>query len=382
MPPRRRKLTPRENLCEVLRHGEPQWVPVCGHCDPYNQPNKRGMHADLAAQLADVKWRDESTVAFSRWLGLDITDWYGAPIKSRQRKVAVESVKSGNEQTTVWRTPKGELRQVQRYSPDTRMWYTAEHMVKGVDDLPAFTAMYGDLEYCVEEGGAERVEQRRKLIGEDGLMMFSMSGTPLGQMVRSHAGPEALAYLWADGRGRLRELFGVMEEQHRRYLDMALGFKPDVVVTVDDTSTTTVSPAMFEEFCLGYTDRMADATHAGGAFYFHHSCGLIRDLLPLYRQTRMDAVHAFTPPPIGNVTIAEGRAALGSKITIFAGVSQMSQSMTDRAAVARSIADMFREAAPGDHFILGLAADPEKTMEETEFVRAECRKHQQIPILG
>jgi hypothetical protein len=69
---------------------------------------------------------------------------------------------------------------------------------------------------------------------------------------------------------------------------------------------------------------------------------------------------------------------MGPRITIFAGLIQLFGSMADRAAVGRSIETMFREAAPGDHFILGLAADPEKTMEETEFVVNECRKHQRV----
>jgi hypothetical protein len=58
-----------------------------------------------------------------------------------------------------------------------------------------------------------------------------------------------------------------------------------------------------------------------GKLYFHHFCGLIRDLLPLYRRTRMDAMHAFTVPPIGNVIVAEGRRILGDRIAIITRVN-------------------------------------------------------------
>ena len=67
-------LTPRENLLTMLRHERPEWTPIGGHVDPYNQPNQRGMDPVLAEKLAHVCWSDESTVAFSRYLGLDITD--------------------------------------------------------------------------------------------------------------------------------------------------------------------------------------------------------------------------------------------------------------------------------------------------------------------
>ena len=163
-------------------------------------------------------------------------------------------------------------------------------------------------------------------------------------------------------------------------LGLALTCENDAVVTVDDTSTTTISPDMFEEFCMGYTDRMVDATHAVNKFYFHHSCGLIRDLLPLYRQTKMDAVHGFTVPPIGNVTVAEGRELLGPDITIIAGFSSiiLAVNFEQRAEAARGIEALFRESSPGNRFILILSSEPYNTMQELMFVVQECRKYQRM----
>ena len=65
-------ITRRENLLKVLRHEQPEWIPVTGHCDPYNQPSREGMDPVLAAALGEVHWGDTATVTFSRYLGLDI----------------------------------------------------------------------------------------------------------------------------------------------------------------------------------------------------------------------------------------------------------------------------------------------------------------------
>ena len=372
-------ITPRENLLRVLRHERPEWIPICGHCDPYNQPNRRGMDPDLAARLGDVRWGDESSVHFARALGIDIADWQSAPVRVRQRTLSVESRNGDSERVTLWHTPCGDLREVRRYSPDTRMWYIAEHAVKTPEDLPRLAAVFEDMEHTLPAEGIEAVRRRRALIGDDGILMCPIPGTPLGQMVRAHAGVETLAYLWADAPDALRDLFGVIEAAHARHLALALQCENDVIITVDDTSTTTISPAMFETFCLGYTDRFAAAVHKAGRWYFHHSCGLIRDLLPLYRRTQMDAVHAFTIPPIGNVTVAQGRELLGDRIIIYAGLSQLFGSLADRAAVTRSIEAMVRGAGDGDHFILGLAADPEKTMDDTRLIVDICRRLQRQP---
>jgi len=372
-------ITPRENLLRVLRHEVPEWVPVAGHVDPYNQPNRAGMDPELAEALKDVQWLDMSTITFSRCLGLDLMDFYGAPIADRRRRVETEYRQDGNLHTTVWHCPGGELRQVQRFSPDTGMYYTVEHQVKEPDDLPLLAEVFADAEFSLDPEKVEALRQRREIVGDDGLVMFAMTGTPLGQMIRVHAGVENTALLWADARDEMHALYAVMEENHLRQFRLAAQAEGvDIVLGMDDTSTTTLSPAMFEEFCLDYTDRVADVLHAGGKYYFHHSCGLIRDLLDLYRQTKMDGVHGYTIKPLGDVSVADGKRHLGDRIVILAGLVQLFGSMADRDEVARGIRAMFEEAAPGDNFILGLAADPEKTMEETAFVANECKKHQRL----
>lgn len=369
-------LTRRENLLRILRHEQPEWIPIATHVDPYNQPHRAGMDPALAEKLGTVQWGDEATVTFSRYFDLDIMDFCMLPISVTQRRVTIEYEQVGERTITRWKTPKGELRQVQRFSPDTGMWYTEEHMVKDVADLPLLAAVFEDQEVALNPDAVAMLTARQALIGDDGLMQFALSGTPLGQMIRVHAGVETVAYLYADGAAEMHALFAVMEEAHREQfaLTAAQPFA-DCLLTMDDTSTTTQSPAMFEEFCLAYTDRMADVVHAAGKFYFHHSCGLIHDLLPLYRQTKMDAVHGYTCKPLGDVTVAD-KTLMGGKIVPIAGMIQIFGSMDDRAEVADSIATMFAEAAPGDQVIFSIAADPEKTVEETAFIVDECKRHQ------
>ena len=370
-------ITPRENLLKVFRHETPEWMPVAGHCDPYNQPSREGMDPALAAALAEVRWSDESTVVFSRHLGLDVMDWYGAPLRITRRRVTVEQRVDGDTTTNVWHTPKGDVRESLRVCREASGAVSSnwtEHMVKGPEDLPALAAIFEDEVVEPDAEGLARTRRRRQLIGDDGLLMGSMVGTPLGMMFRVYSGVATLAYLWADAPRALRDLFAVMEANYLQRLAAAARSDIDALVGVDDTSTTAISPAMFESCNLALTDERVRVAHEHGKLYFHHSCGHIRDLLPLYRQTTMDAVHAFTIPPLGNVTVAEGRKLLGNRVSIMAGVTQLAGPMGDRAAVRASIRRMIREAAPGDHFILGVAGYPNRTVEQTRFVVECCRE--------
>lgn len=372
-------ITPRENLLRVLRHEQPAWVPVSGHCDPYNQPNQEGMDPALKAQLANVQWGDESTVNFSRFLHLDITDFYGAPITARQRKVEVEWQRDGDYLTGCWHTSQGDMTQVQRFSPDTGMWYTEKHQVETAEDIAKLAEVFADEEWSLDPDREEQLRQRCALVGDDGLVMFALPGTPLGQMIRVHAGVMHTAFLWADARAEMEALFAVMTDNHLRQFSLAAQAPGgDILLGMDDTSTTALSPAMFEATCMDYTDRIADAVHAGGKYYFHHSCGLIRDLLALYRQTKMDGVHGYTIQPMGDVSIADGMDALGDRIVIFAALVQLFGSMADLDAVTESVRAMFEEAPSGRNLILGLAADPEKTMVDTTYILDICRMYQRL----
>jgi len=374
--------TPRKNIIKVLKGERPAWIPLAGWCDPYNHPRQESMPPELAAKMADMKFGNESTILFSRHLGLDIIDTCGSGVRCRQRKVQ-RTMSSKDEQgrvTTTWQTRKGELRCVDQYSPETGMSSRIEYPVKERDDLARLACLYADKESYVLPEDREAQRARRQLIGDDGIKPCPLGATPLGQMIRTHAGVETMAYLWADARRELHELFKVMEEANRQALELALTLDNDAVIIVDDTSTTCISPDMFAEFCLGYTDRMAEIVHAAGRLYLHHSCGLIRNLLPLYRQTKMDAVHSFTLPPVGDVGIAEGRQLLGSDITIIAELLPFCMQVHSgkRAEAARGIQKLFQEADPGQRFILVLASEPFNSMEEMGFIVQECRKYQRM----
>ena len=368
-------LTPRENMFEVFRCGNAEWIPLVTHVDPYNQPSREGMDPALAEAMGTVQWCDENTVLLSRYLGIEILDYAGAPLRVRRKNVTVEVRKDGNDTTEIWHTPTGALRQVQRRCREDGTSYLLEHLVKTSADLPALAAIFEDEEWELDASAAASLRKRQALIGDDGLLMCFMAGTPMGMMYRVYSGVQALAYLYYDAPAALQDLFAAMEENYQRQLAISLQAEADAYVGMDDTSTTTISPAMFERCCLDLTDQRADMCHAAGKLYFHHSCGLIRDLLPLYRRTRMDAVHAFTPPPIGDVSIVEGRNALGDRIAICGSVSAMADESWNPEAMRQGIRDLFEGISRQDHVVLGLAAYPHRTIEQTRAVVEECRRH-------
>lgn len=373
-------VSPRENLLKVFRHEQPAWIPVhIGHIGPGElPPNFRDdMDPDLDTALGTIQWNDGSARILDEYLGLDVLDACPSPIRWERRRIGVKQVRQDDGMTSVttYTTPLGELREVSRQLGESP--YCVEHVVKSNDDLPALTAYFEDATPVADPVAVEALRKRKALVGDRGLVTCGLEGTPIGMMVRTYAGPETMAYLWADRDERLGRLFRAMTEYSLRAAGALAEHGADLIFNMDDTSTTCISPDMFEEFCLEYTDRMVDAVHAHGAFYVHHSCGHIRRLLDLYRQTKMDAVDSLNlAPPHGKGDIpflAEAFERLGPKIAILKGLG-----LTHRgsdADCAAEIEQVFQSAAPGKNIIFSARG---LHFTRTKFIAEECRKHRRM----
>lgn len=366
--------TPRENLFKVFRHETPDWMPICGHCDPYNQPDQEGMDPDLAAALKCVEWDDESTLHLSRYLGLDTMDYTLPPVQVERKRVSVQVLQDGFDQISIWHTPLGDLKEIQRTS-EIGTTYLIEHLIKNASDLPLLAEIFEDETISIDRCMVQKITERQKKIGEDGMLMCFGPGTPLGMMYRVYTRVEALSYLWADARQALFDLFLVMEKNYRKVFDLTAETQVDALVGMDDTSTGLISPGMFQKVNIEVTNQRADLAHQAGKLYFHHSCGHIRGFLPSYRQTRMDAVHMFTVPPTGDISLKEGRECLGDQITIIAGIQPLESSINPSPEHMHADVRNFLHGSPADHLILDLVAYPHKTIRQTQAVLDECRKY-------
>ena len=336
-------ISSRENLLRTLRCGNPEWIPVCPHLFPNENPTK-GIPEEL---------RDVFLSSSSRDI-LKLGEYFGAedyliPVDSPAYLVsdtcAFESTRIGpGKEVTTLRTPGGKLRQV----AETMEGYpgmVTERFVKTVDDARLLAGYFTSLRVEPDPGAVKETRELKGLLGDKGVLFLRTNGTPLGMCYRVYSDLTNLVYMIADAPEVIGDLFARMEEKYFQLYEASLRAAPeiDAYMGMDDTSTTLISPAMFDSFNAGLTDRRADLCHAHGKIYMHHSCGLIRNLLPIYRKTRMDGVDAFTPPPIGDVGYADGRKLLGPGFSMISGLGGGLRSM-DEHEIRRHVKDRFEDA--------------------------------------
>ena len=76
-------------------------------------------------------------------------------------------------------------------------------------------------------------------------------------------------------------------------------------MSVENTSTTLLSPEIFEKYCWPHLYDYARLIKKYGKNHILHMCGHLKALLPRINQLPSDAIEAYTTPPVGDTTIAD-----------------------------------------------------------------------------
>lgn len=346
-------MNPRENLLQTLRCENHQWIPVCPYLFPNENPTQ-GIPEELKEAFSSSSGNLAGDILkLGEYLGAED---YLLPVPEPAALVSdtcsfeTKEVEKGKFVTTL-STPKGELRQIAEEMPGYPRMVT-ERYAKTIEDVAKLIEYFSSLSVKVAPEIVKKIKDLQKLAGERGVLFCRTNGTPLGMCYRVYSDITNLIYLIADAPRTMKELFDCMEDKYLQLYEGMLRAAPeiDAFFGMDDTSTTLISPDMFDSFNVELTNKRADLCHACGKIYMHHSCGLIRNLLPIYRKTRMNGVDAFTPPPIGDVGYAEGRKLLGPGYSMLSGLANGLSSL-DMDAIRRQVIHRFRDARAAGNVI-------------------------------
>ena len=84
-----------------------------------------------------------------------------------------------------------------------------------------------------------------------------------------------------------------------------------------------LSPQVYRDFILPYDTEVIRAIHEAGMMVSFHNCGRAGKLLELHAQTGADALETLTPRErSGDVNLADAKARVGDRITLFGGCNE------------------------------------------------------------
>ena len=346
----------RERLLRVLRGMEPDRVPISlyefdGFYDSwiYDYPEYVEI-LDYAEGKTDKMYfwspRSDRPVLF-----------YGVVDEENVRRVRWREGNSTYTKTVI-ETPRGRLYSITREDDGVHTSWTVERLCKSAEDAEKiFSLPYEPWRPEVDSFFA----LDKKLGG---------SGIPMGDIADALCSTVGLFGLtrflkiYMKRRSLIFDLMDLFQERIRNYLRHLLEMGAVTLYRIIGPEYATppfLSPRDFDRLVLPYDAELVELLHSYGGMARLHSHGKVKQVLPSFREMKVDAVDPLEPPPDGDVELREARRILGSEVTLIGNIEERVFEVGDKRDIERWVKKAIREGASGGGFILCPTAMPMTT---------------------
>jgi hypothetical protein len=320
--------------------------------------------------LATLAWREPDRVP------LTVYDWMlprgaderllrelGAGLITRlpahvmhHRKVTIETVsywEQGEPRTRkTLRTPVGAISKVTRLDPSYGSPFILEHYLKTAEDYRVMAAVYEDAVYT---DNCEAIRRAQRQIGDDGLVLIRMGKGPIQEILYQYAGLEAFSLHLYDCPDAVAELYDVMARRQEELYALCAGSPVEVIQIGDNIDDDVVSPRYFRRWCEPIYRRLHEALRGTGKLLAVHMDGTLGKLVNEVAAAPFDIVEALTPPPVGDVSVAQARAAWPDKALWLNYTSSVH--LEPDAAIAEHTRQLIAEAGSRRGFAISITED-------------------------
>lgn len=303
-------MTPKERFERALRREEvdrlPFWVKIFS-------PGYLSHQAPQYAAMGELELADA--------LDLDHMAAGPATVVRCEDGVSRQVTVEGGVRIVQYETPEGTLRGTDAFDPASQSWHPREFPIKGPEDLPAACRLFSHTRYETADELVARAQTRLDQVGDRGIVYTGMGISPLMDLIQHLAGPEQTYFLLADCPQEMDELIDAMHQDRLRFLRALLERCPmDYIVSVENTSTTLLSPEVFRRICLPQLAEYGRIITEAGKHHILHQCGHLKAILPEIDALPAVAIEAFTTPPVGNTTLKD-RAELAPNKAVIGGTN-------------------------------------------------------------
>jgi len=261
-------------------------------------------------------------LAFLQRIGADPL-WRGAPCPVQC--IAPEGVRQRvfeeqGRRVCVTETPVGALRQAYALSETGNTDFLVEHPLKAEEDYK--------VQLWIEEHArpvldTRAVDEHFAGPGREGLslgMLIPRGKSAFQFMVEHLVGTEELVYALADFPDTVESLWRTMVAKDLEAVTLALQSDYDHFITWEDSSTQNYSPSQYDAYIGTEIGSWCRLLAAHEKRYVQHACGHLKALMGRMMGHGVFAVESLSPPPTGNLALADARKIAGSAVGLIGGI--------------------------------------------------------------
>jgi uroporphyrinogen-III decarboxylase len=218
------------------------------------------------------------------------------------------------------RTPEGEISWAEEYrSTSTYLVVSApvEYPIKSQQD---FEVVRKYAPPC-DNMDTRLISRAKEAVGDKGLVTTCMHGA-FNQLAQ-YRSLEALMMDPMLDEGFYREMMDWSVETVLTRIKKIMEIGPDVIEMAANLASSAVGPKFYARFVLEYERRLIDAIHDLGALVIFHNCGDAAKIMHLYNEMGMDCWGYLTPPPFGDVDLAEALRVIRPDMALRGNIDQV-----------------------------------------------------------
>ncbi len=253
-----------------------------------------------------------------------------------------------------WRTPVGDLREVQEYSPTSYSWGYMEHAVKSVEDLRTLRHIIASRHYipC-----PERFTESDASFAAYGFGPTHIGSppTPISELNKHWIGVMDLTYLLADEPDEVRQTLDVIAAAHDQIYRIIADNPCWHVMICENLSAETMG-GYFDEFIGPHLRRWTGWLHEKSKFALLHNDGTMRGTVEKLAAAGVDCIDSITPKPVGDAGMDEVRKMAGDDIILLGGLpGAMFAPPFTAADIERHVKEVIRLHKDSKKFMFGVA---------------------------
>jgi len=287
----------------------------------------------------------------NKGLGLKVS----APVwRTETPHVKVETRTVGDIICETFHTPLGEVsmkRKIGLREGAGGSWIV-EHPIKSLSDFEIVEFIVEDTVYTPDYEPLIKAEEN---LGGDGIVYVWAGRSPIQEMQVELMGYRMFAVSLYRYPKEFESLYRVLEKRADERYRIISESPVEIVNGTDNINSEIVSPKLYEKYVMPFYEKQANLLHRKGKILEDHMDGKLKRLKNLISETALDVVEAFTPPPMGDLTLAEARAAWKDKVISLNFPESVF--LEGLEAVEKQAIKILREAGRGDNLIITVTED-------------------------
>ncbi|MBS7617862.1 hypothetical protein KEJ25_04550 [Candidatus Bathyarchaeota archaeon] len=336
----------RENIMAVLHRRKPEYIPFA----PYRS---------IARISPPVEERLRS-------MGMGILYAWIPVCRIEYPNVHVEERNIGNIVHRTYHTPVGSIHMRIRTGlrPEAGENWIVEYPFKETSDYRIIRFIEEEAVYKPDYNYFIELDRR---VGDSGILTANADPTPFSKLWVHYMGLERLCKEFYRNREKIEDLIHVIAERQEETYCIIADSPAEFVWCGDQITSLVMSPRIFEGYYMPLLERFAGILHAKNKMLSVHMDGLLKRLKDDIATMNIDIVEAFTPPPMGDLSLKEAKESWNDKFIIWVNFPETILHHGIKVIEQYTI-KLLEDVAPGDGVVIGMTEDAPVDLLEDAFM--------------